>query len=78
MTLELKIIPPIQWLISAGVMYGLSLVFPLLSFSFEFSLYAIILLIIMGSSLGPLALYNFHQHRTTFHPHTPEKNSHRC
>ncbi|MCW8864081.1 MAG: isoprenylcysteine carboxylmethyltransferase family protein [Colwellia sp.] len=75
MTLALKIIPPIQLIISAGLMYGLAKYFPQYHFDLSLGFAIVILLILMASVIGILALYDFHKHQTTFHPHTPEKTS---
>lgn len=75
MTLELKIIPPVQLIISACFMYGLAKYFPQYHFDLSISIPLIILLILVASVIGILALYDFHKHQTTFHPHTPEKTS---
>lgn len=75
MTLALKIIPPVQLLISAALMVGLTGYLPQYHFDLSLSLYIIILLMLTASSIGILALYDFHKHQTTFHPHTPEKTS---
>ena len=42
-----------------------------LAVSFSLSLF----LVALASVIGTLALYDFHKHKTTFHPHTPEKTS---
>jgi len=75
MTLELKIIPPVQVIISAVLMYGLATYLPQFHFDLSPSLALIILLILAASVIGILALYDFRKHKTTFHPHTPEKTS---
>jgi len=75
MTLELKIIPPVQVIISAVLMYGLATYLPQFHFDLSASLALIILLILAASVIGILALYDFRKHKTTFHPHTPEKTS---
>ena len=73
MNIELKIIPPVQLIISAGLMYTLGVNFPQYSFDFPKIFLIITILIIIASVIGGLALYDFHRHQTTFHPHTPEK-----
>jgi len=75
MNLELKVIPPVQLIISSGVMVSLGTCFPQYYFDLQASLPIVILLILAASSIGILALYDFHKHQTTFHPHTPEKTS---
>lgn len=75
MNLELKVIPPVQLIISASLMYSLATYFPQYDFVLQISLPIIIILIIAASLIGILALYDFHKHQTTFHPHTPEKTS---
>ena len=75
MNLELKIIPPVQLIISAALMVSLATYLPQYHFALSVRLPVIILLILLASSIGILALYDFHKHQTTFHPHTPEKTS---
>jgi len=75
MNLELKVIPPVQLIISSGLMVSLGTCFPQYYFDLQASLPIVILLILAASSIGILALYDFHKHQTTFHPHTPEKTS---
>lgn len=75
MNLELKIIPPVQFIISASLMYTLAHYLPQYHFNLSIKLPIIILLILTASVIGILALYDFHKHQTTFHPHTPEKTT---
>jgi len=75
MSLELKVIPPVQFIISSGLMFSLATYFPQYYFNLSISLPLIILLILIASVIGALALYDFRKHNTTFHPHTPEKTS---
>jgi len=75
MNLDLKIIPPIQIIISAVLMLGLATYLPQYNFNLAISLPLIILLILAASVIGVFSLYDFHQHKTTFHPHTPEKTT---
>lgn len=75
MNLELKVIPPVQFIISSGLMVSLATYSPKYSFDLPASLSIVIFLILAASSIGILALYDFHKHQTTFHPHTPEKTS---
>ncbi len=75
MNLELKIIPPVQVFISACLMGSLTSYFPQFHFNVPASLPIIIILILVSATIGILALYDFHKHQTTFHPHTPEKTS---
>lgn len=75
MNLELKIIPPIQFIISAGLMFSLNILFPHFYFSLQLNITITVVLVIVASLIGALALYDFHKHQTTFHPHTPEKTS---
>jgi protein-S-isoprenylcysteine O-methyltransferase Ste14 len=73
MNLELKIIPPVQLIISGGLMLALSTYLPQYHFNLPASLPIIIILILAASLIGILALVDFRKHNTTFHPHTPEK-----
>ena len=75
MTLELKIIPPVQFLICTSLMPVLAYYFPQLSFTLTISTVVIIMLMLLASTFSILALYNFRKHQTTHHPHTPEKTS---
>ena len=75
MTLELKVIPPAQLIISALLMLGLAKLFPQNYFEISARLFLVIPIILIASIIGILALYDFHKHKTTFHPHTPEKTS---
>lgn len=75
MNLELKIIPPVQLIIASVLMYSLAKSLPLYHFDLSISLLAAILLVLIASLIGIVALYDFHKHQTTFHPHTPEKTS---
>lgn len=75
MTLELKVMPPVQFMISAGLMYSLSSYSPQYYFDLSIKLPLIIILILAASVISILALYNFHKQQTTFHPHTPEKTT---
>lgn len=73
MNLALKVIPPVQLVICAGLMFSLRYNFPQYHFYLTFSFLLIIFLIATASLIGALALFDFHKHNTTFHPHTPEK-----
>jgi protein-S-isoprenylcysteine O-methyltransferase Ste14 len=75
MNLELKIIPPVQFTICALLMFTLRYYFPQYHFSLAFNFPLIILLIALASIIGLIALYDFHKHNTTFHPHVPEKTT---
>jgi protein-S-isoprenylcysteine O-methyltransferase Ste14 len=75
MNLALKVIPPVQVIFSVGLMLSLKSFFPQYHFYLALNLPIIILLIASASIIGALALYDFHKHKTTFHPHTPEKTS---
>ena len=75
MKLELKIIPPVQVIISALLMISLASYLPQYHFDLTIRLPIVILMILASSIIGILALYDFHKHKTTFHPHTPEKTS---
>ncbi len=75
MTLELKVIPPVQFIISASLMYALAHYLPQYHFDLSIKLPLIVVLILAASVIGILALYGFHKHQTTFHPHTPEKTT---
>ena len=75
MTLELKIIPPVQVIISASLMLTLAHYLPNYHFDFTYALILVIILLVTATVIGSLALYDFHKQQTTFHPHTPEKST---
>ena len=75
MNLALKVIPPVQVIVCAGLMLSLKYYFPQYHFYLSLNLPIIILLMASASIVGTLALYDFYKHKTTFHPHTPEKTS---
>lgn len=75
MNLALKVHPPIQLIICASLMYSLAKYFPQYHFDFYFNLHLSTVLIIVAAIIGTLALLDFRKHKTTFHPHTPEKTS---
>jgi protein-S-isoprenylcysteine O-methyltransferase Ste14 len=75
MNLALKVIPPVQIVVCAILMLILKYLFPQYHLSLAFSFPLIIVLITSASIIGILALYGFHKHQTTFHPHTPEQTS---
>lgn len=75
MNLELKIIPPVQLIICSGLMVSLAFYLPQYHFDLSISLPITALLVLSASLIGLLALYDFHKHQTTFHPHTPEKTT---
>ena len=75
MNLELKVIPPVQAVISATCMYGLAYLLPNFIFQWSMSWLLITLLLLVATTVGILALHDFRKHKTTFHPHTPEKTS---
>lgn len=75
MNLALKVIPPVQLIISASLMFGLAYFLPQYHFSLALSLPLVIVLIALASIISSLALYDFHKYKTTSHPHTPEKTS---
>jgi len=75
MNLALKVIPPVQIIVCAGLMLSLKSFFPQYHFYLTFNFPIIIILVASASIIGILALYGFHKHKTTFHPHTPEKTS---
>lgn len=73
MNLALKVIPPVQVLLASGLMYSITILFPQFNFELQQSLVIAAFLFITAGVIGSLALYDFHRHQTTFHPHTPEK-----
>lgn len=75
MNLALKVPPPIQFVICASIMFALAYYFPQHHFFLAMSFPLIIFLIALACIIVLLALYNFHKHKTTIHPHTPEKTS---
>lgn len=75
MNLALKVIPPVQLVISAILMFSLAHYFPQYHFSLASSFPIVIFLLALACIIGSLALYDFHKYKTTYHPHTPEKTS---
>lgn len=75
MNLELKIIPPVQTIISAACMYSLTYLLPNFHYEWAIGGFVISFLLLAACIIGMLALYDFRKHKTTFHPHTPEKTS---
>jgi protein-S-isoprenylcysteine O-methyltransferase Ste14 len=75
MNLALKVPPPVQLIICSILMYSLAYYFPQYSFSLDLSFPLSLLLIALASVIGLIALYDFRKHKTTFHPHTPEKTN---
>jgi len=73
--MDLKIIPPIQLIISALLMLALSYYLPVLQFTLSIKFILILVLFSIASIIGLLALYDFYKHNTTYHPHTPEKTT---
>lgn len=73
MPLELKVIPPVQLIVSASLMYGLANYLPQCYYELSIKSPIIIALMLAASLIGTIALHDFHKHKTTFHPHTPEK-----
>ncbi len=73
MNLELKIVPPVQFIISSALMVSLAVCFSQYDFTLSVSLSIALLLILIASSISLLALHSFHKNQTTFHPHIPEK-----
>jgi protein-S-isoprenylcysteine O-methyltransferase Ste14 len=75
MNLALKVVPPVQLIISVILMFGLAYYFPQYQFSLPLNIPLIIILIALAGIIGSLALIDFRKHKTTYHPHTPEKTS---
>lgn len=75
MELELKVPPPIVWLLCAGLMRVVSRVAGPLSFSLPAPLAASLmaLLAVSGLAVGAMGLYAFHRARTTIHPRHPDR-----
>ncbi len=87
--MELKVIPPFQFIISAGLMYFLAFYFPAFYYDLphswlassdlksHFSLKNIttIIVVLFAIIIASFALWDFHKYNTTFHPHTPEKTT---
>ncbi|MFT5851778.1 MAG: protein-S-isoprenylcysteine O-methyltransferase Ste14 [Colwellia sp.] len=75
MNLALKVAPPVQLIISVTLMFGLAYYFPQYRFFLALSTPLIIILIALAAIIGLSALIDFRKHKTTYHPHTPEKTS---
>ena len=74
-SLELKIPPPLQVLIIAIAMYGVSKVLPVWQFSFAGSTWLACGLVIIGLGISMLGVTEFKKAQTTVNPHTPEKST---
>ena len=75
MSLALKIAPPAQLIISVILMFSLAYCFPKYRFYLVLSTPLITVVIALAGLIGLLALIDFRKHKTTYHPHTPEKTS---
>ena len=77
--MDLKIIPIVQLIIAAIIMFVLAYSLPSLNFAitsrFTLTITLTVILISIASIIGVLALYDFRKHKTTYHPHTPEKTT---
>jgi len=73
--MDLKIIPVVQVIIAALLMWGGAYLFPSLSFYFSVKKTLVIILVVIAVIIGLLAVYSFRSHKTTIDPTSPEKAS---
>ncbi len=73
--MNLKVIPPLQLIISALLMLMVDYYFPTLYFTLPKSSISVFIILLVATIIGILALYDFYKHNTTYHPHTPEKTT---
>ena len=74
-SLELKVPPVAQVVITAAVMYGVSRIMPSLQFYFEGTNTLAIGLSVIGLGSGIMGVAQFKKAQTTVNPHTPEKST---
>ena len=74
--LELKIPPPLQVIITATAMYGVSKTLPMLKFSVTGSKWLSVGLGITGLSVAAMGVTQFKKAQTTVNPKTPENATH--
>lgn len=74
-SLELKVPPVAQVVITAAAMYGLTKIMPSLQFSFNGSTVLAIGLGVIGLGGGIMGVAQFKKAQTTVNPHTPEKSA---
>jgi|SRR5690625_3131448 len=72
-TLELAVPPPVVMAVTAGIMWVVTVTFPLFTFPWLYHPVAVILLAAMGLLIGSLAVLKFHQSDTTIHPEQLQK-----
>ena len=69
--LELKIFPPVQFLLFAGAMWWVAGQCPFADFALPFRKLLAIFLFLLGGALGGTGVLAFLRRRTTIHPHRP-------
>ena len=74
-SLELKVPPVAQVVITAAVMYGIARIMPSLQFYFEGTNTLAIGLSVIGLGSGIMGVAQFKKAQTTVNPHTPEKST---
>jgi len=73
--LELKIIPPVQMLICATLVYQVAQFFPISSVLLEYRQYISGVLVVIAISFDFSALFSFYRAKTTANPFKPENAS---
>jgi len=73
--LELKIPPPIVWLVMAAAMLGVAHAVPALTFTFAGRLAIAWALVVLGAALALAGVIAFRKQRTTVNPLTPGASS---
>lgn len=74
-TLELKVPPVLQVIIIAAAMYGVSKLFPELTFTLTGSQWLASMFVIIGLIIIMMGVLEFKKAQTTVNPHTPEKSA---
>jgi protein-S-isoprenylcysteine O-methyltransferase Ste14 len=73
--LELRIPPPLVWLVIAGAMFGVAYSAPSLSFTLTGSSALALALVLLGGALAVAGVIAFRNQRTTVNPLTPGASS---
>src|SRR4051794_24999940 len=74
--LELKIPPPLVWLVFAAAMFGVAYVAPGLSFTLAKSSTIALALVALGGSVAGAGVIAFRSKRTTVNPLNPSASTH--
>ena len=74
-SLELKIVPPLQLIIAGLLMLLIANILPYCNVNLAYKNITATLLGFIAVSLSIFAIVHFKRHKTTIHPHQPEKTS---